>query len=171
MASPLLEVWCGTDHSGWVLLTHRSSFLVCPESRYLPSLQSHLYLTSPSEKRWHALMPGVACRWAKKRRKVAHSGNLHWCSSYSKFVSSDLGTRVSSVSINSQPIPFPAPLTGSCFKASLDRSCSSLILQRSLSARPASFSGGRNCHRGSYGLIIPGHPRKHPSGIVTHRQI
>ena len=34
-ASPLLEVWCGTDHSGWVLLAHRSLFLAWLESGYI----------------------------------------------------------------------------------------------------------------------------------------
>ena len=61
----------------------------------------------------------------RKKRRVAQSGNLHWCSSHYKFVSGDLGTQVPSGSVNGQPVPFPAPLAGSCFKLSLDRSCSS----------------------------------------------
>ena len=61
----------------------------------------------------------------QKKRRVAQSGNLHWCSSHYKFVSSDLGTQVPSISVNGQPIPFPAPLAGSCFKSSLYRSRSS----------------------------------------------
>ena len=45
-----------------------------------------------------------------RKRRVAQSGNLHWCSSHYKFVSGDLGTQVPSISVNSQPVPFPAPL-------------------------------------------------------------
>ena len=60
-----------------------------------------------------------------RKRRVAQSSNLHWCSSRYKFVSSGLGTRVPSISINGQPIPFPAPLAGSCFKSSSNRSRSS----------------------------------------------
>ena len=54
----------------------------------------------------------------KKKRRVAHFGNLHRRSSRSKFVSGDLDTQVPGVSVNGQPIPFPAPLEGSCFKMS-----------------------------------------------------
>ena len=46
----------------------------------------------PGEKRWNALVPGVAYRWAKKKEKVAHFGNLHRCSSRSRLVSGDLDT-------------------------------------------------------------------------------
>ena len=45
-----------------------------------------------------------------RKRRVAQSSNLHWCSSCYKFVSSGLGTWVPSVSINGQPVLFPAPL-------------------------------------------------------------
>ena len=47
-------------------------------------------------------------RWAK--RKGGSFGNLHKCSSHHKFVSGDLGTWVPTVSVNGQPVPFPAPL-------------------------------------------------------------
>ena len=60
-----------------------------------------------------------------RKRRVAQSGNLHRCSSHYKFVSGGLGTRVPSVPINGQPVPFPAPLAGSCFKSSSNRSHSS----------------------------------------------
>ena len=40
---------------------------------------------------------------------MAQSGNLNRCSSHYKFVSGDLGTQVPSISVNSQPVPFPAP--------------------------------------------------------------
>ena len=45
-----------------------------------------------------------------QKRRVAQSSNLHWCISHYKFVSGGLGTWVPSISINSQPVPFPAPL-------------------------------------------------------------
>ena len=45
-----------------------------------------------------------------------------------------------------------------------------LILQRHLSARPASSSGERTCHMESYGLFRCGAPRKHPLGIIAHCQ-
>ena len=47
----------------------------------------------PGKKRWHTLVPGAAYRQAKKkRRRVAHFGNLHQCSSHSRLVSGDLDT-------------------------------------------------------------------------------
>ena len=42
-----------------------------------------------------------------------------------KLVSGDLGIRMLSVSIDGQPVPFPAPLAGSCFKLTSGKSCSS----------------------------------------------
>ena len=47
-------------------------------------------------------------RWAK--RKGGSFGNLHKHSFHHKFVSGDLGTWVPRVSVNGQPILFPAPL-------------------------------------------------------------
>ena len=44
------------------------------------------------------------------KRKGGSFGNLHKRSSHHKFVSGDLGTWVPRVSINGQPVPFPAPL-------------------------------------------------------------
>ena len=167
-ASPGLEVWCGTDHSGWVLLVCRSLFLACMESEHLPLKQSHLYLPSPSKKRWHALVPGTAYRWVKKRR-MAQSSNLHWCSSHDKFVSGGLGTRVPSDSINGQPVPFPAPLTGSCFKSLSDRSHSSCrdVSQQGLQASPVRELVTVD----PMACSIAGRPCKRPSGIITCRQI
>ena len=54
--------------------------------------------------------PHARCglRWAK--RKGGSFGNLHKCISHCKFVSGDLGTWVPRVSVNDQPVPFPAPL-------------------------------------------------------------
>ena len=46
-----------------------SRVLACVESGYLPSQQSHLFITSPGKKRWHALMPGMADRWGKKKER------------------------------------------------------------------------------------------------------
>ena len=104
-----------------------------------------------------------------RKRRVAQSGNLHWCSSCYKFVSGGLGTRVPSISVNGQPIPFPCPLAGSCFKSSSDRSCSSC---RDISQQGLQASLARELVTGDpMACSIVGHPCKHPSGIVTHRQI
>ena len=116
-------------------------------------------------------MPGMAYKWPKKKkqRRVAHSVNLHWCSSHSKFVSGDLGTWVPGISVNSQPILFPAPLAGSCFKASSGRSHSSCrdISQQGPQAPPA-----RKLVTGNpMACSVPGCPHKQPLGIVTHCQI
>ena len=75
-----------------------------------------------------------------RKRRVAQSGNLHSCY---KYVSGGLGTRVPSISINGQPIPFPAPLAGSCFKSLSNRSCSSYrdISQQGPQASPAREQG------------------------------
>ena len=123
---------------------------------------------SPGEKRWHALVPGAAYRWVKKRR-VAQSNDLHWCSSHYKFVSSDLGTQVPSVSVNSQPVLFPAPFAGSCFKSSSDRSHSSC---RDISKQGLQGSPVRELVTGDpMACSIAGQPHNHPSGIIAHRQI
>ena len=90
-----------------------------------------------------------------QKRRMAQSGNLHWCSSCYKFVSSGLGTRVPSVSVNSQPVPFPAPLAGSCFKSLSNRSHSSC---RDISQQGSQASVVRELVRGSYGLFHCGAP-------------
>ena len=69
-------------------------------------------------------MPGVACRWAKKEGWL-NSVTCIGVVSCHKLVSGDLGIRMLSVSIDSQPIPFPAPLAGSCFKSTSGKSHSS----------------------------------------------
>ena len=113
-------------------------------------------------------MLGAAYRWAKKRR-VAQSSNLHQCSSHYKFVSGDLGTQVPSISINRQPVPFPAPLAGSRFKSSLDRSCSSC---RDVSKQGPQGSPARELVTGDpMACSIVGWPRNCPSGVIAHRQI
>ena len=110
----------------------------------------------------------MAYRWVKKRR-VAQSGNLHQCSSHYKFVSSDLGTQVPSVSVNGQPVPFPAPLAGSCFKSLSDMSCSSC---RDVSKQGPQGSPLRELVTGDpMACSIAGRPRNHPSGVIAHRQI
>ena len=90
-----------------------------------------------------------------QKRRVAQSGNLHWCSSRYKFVSSGLGTRVPSISVNGQPVPFPAPLAGSCFKSLSNRSHSSC---RDISQQGPQASVVRELVRGSYGLFHCGAP-------------
>ena len=104
-----------------------------------------------------------------EKRRVAQSGNLHWCSSHYKFVSSDLGTQVPSISINGQPVLFPAPLAGSCFKLSSDRSRSSC---RDVSKQGPQGSLVRELVTGHpLACSIAGQPRNHPSGVIAHHQI
>ena len=101
------------------------------------------------------------------KRRVAHSGNLHKCSSCCKFVSGDLGTWVPRVSVNGQPIPFPAPLVGSCHKVS-GRLCSSC---KDISQQGPQTSLARELVTGDpMACSIPGCPRKRPSGIIAHHQ-
>ena len=113
--------------------------------------------------------PRARCslRWAKKRR-VAHSGNLHKYSSRCKFVSGDLGTWVPRVSVNGQPVPFSAPLVGSCRKVSLGRPRSPC---RDVSQQGLQTSPVRELVTGDPMVCsILGHPHKCPSGIIAHRQ-
>ena len=103
-----------------------------------------------------------------EKRRVAHSGNLHKCSSRCKFVSGDLGTWVPRVSINGQPIPFPAPLVGSCSKVSSGRSCSSC---RDVSQQGPQTSLARELVTGDpMACYIAGHPCKCPLGTIAHCQ-
>ena len=99
---------------------------------------------------------------------MAQSGNLHRCSSHYKFVSGDLGTQVPSVSVNGQPIPFPAPLAGLCFKSRSDRLHSSC---RDISKQGLQGSLVRELVTGDpMACSIVGQPRNHPSGIIAHHQ-
>ena len=65
---------------------------------------------TPLPSREKMACPCARCglRWAK--RKGGPFGNLHKCISCRKFVSGNLGTWVPRVPVNSQPIPFLAPL-------------------------------------------------------------
>ena len=104
-----------------------------------------------------------------QKRRVAQSGNLHQCSSHYKFVSGDLGTQVPSISVNGQPVPFPAPLAGSCFKSSSDRSHSSC---RDISKQGPQGSPARELVTGDpMACSIVGWPCNHPSGVIACRQI
>ena len=104
-----------------------------------------------------------------QNRRVAQSGNLHWCSSCYKFVSDGLGTWVPSISVNGQPVPFPATLAGSCFKSLSNRSHSSC---RDISQQGLQASLVRELVTGDpMACSIVGHPRKCPSGIIAHHQI
>ena len=72
------------------------------------------------------------------------------------------------VSINGQPVPFLAPLKGSCLKVLSDRSCSSC---RDVSQQGPQASLVRELVTGDpMACSIPGHPHKHPSGTIAHRQ-
>ena len=94
-----------------------------------------------------------------RKRRVAQSGNLHWCSSHYKFVSGGLDTQVPSVSVNGQPGPFPAPLA--CFKSLSNRSHSSC---RDVSQQSPQASLARELVTGDpMDCSIAGRPRKHPS--------
>ena len=76
---------------------------------------------------------------------------------------------MSSISINGQPVPFSAPLAGSCFKSSSDRLRSSCrdVSKQGLQGFPA-----RELVTGDpLACSIVGQPRNHPSGIITRRQI
>ena len=117
---------------------------------------------SPAEKRWHALTPGAASGGQKKEGWLI------------------LVTYISVVLITSMlaatwVIGCPASLLMASpshflppcrimFQGSIRQI--TLILLRHLPARPASFSSGRTCHRGSYGLFRSGAPP-----ISTHRAL
>ena len=104
-----------------------------------------------------------------EKRRVAQSGNLHQCISHYKFVNGHLGTQVPSSSVNGQPIPFPAPLAGSCFKSSLDRSCSSC---RDVSKQGPQGTPARELVTGDpIACSIAGRPRNCPSGVIARHQI
>ena len=72
------------------------------------------------------------------------------------------------VSVNSQPIPFPAPLEESCFKMSSGRLSSSCraISQQGLQSPPT-----RELVTGDpMACSVLGCPREHPSGFIACRQ-
>ena len=72
------------------------------------------------------------------------------------------------ISVNGQPILFPAPFKESCFKMSSGRLCSSCgdISQQGPQSPPM-----RELVTGDpMACSIPGRPRKHPSGIIARRQ-
>ena len=84
------------------------------------------------------------------------------------YISVVLGTWVPRVSVNDQLIPFPAPLVESCSKVSLGRSRSSC---RDISEQGSQTSLVRELVTGDpMACSILGHPRKHPSGTIAHRQ-
>ena len=72
------------------------------------------------------------------------------------------------ISVNSQPIPFPAPHEESCFKTSSGRLCSSC---RDISQQGPQSPPMRELVTGDpMACSIPGHPHKCPSGFIAHRQ-
>ena len=123
---------------------------------------------SPPRQRKDGMSSCQAWLEVGKKRRVAQSGNLHKCSSHCKFVSGDLGTWVPRVSVNSQTIPFPAPLVGSCRKVSSGRPHSSC---RDISQQGPQTSPARELVTGDpMACSILWQACKHPSGIITHRQ-
>ena len=118
---------------------------------------------SPPRQRKDGMSSCQAWLEVSKKRRVAQSGNLHKCSSHCK-----LGTWLPRVSVNGQPIPFPALLVGSCRKVSLGRLHSSC---RDISQQGPQTSLARELVTGDpMACSILGRARKHPSGIITHRQ-
>ena len=104
-----------------------------------------------------------------RKRRVAQSGNLHWCGSHYKFVIGDLGTWMLSISVNGQHIPFPAPLVGSCFKSSSGKLRSSC---RDLSQQGPQGSLVRELVTGDpMAHSVVGWPCNRPLGVIAHRQI
>ena len=72
------------------------------------------------------------------------------------------------VSINGQPVPFPAPLKESCFKTSSGRLPSSC---RDVSQQGPQSPPTRELVTGDpMACSILGHPHKHPSGFIACRQ-
>ena len=72
------------------------------------------------------------------------------------------------ISVNGQPVPFPAPLKESCFKTSLGRlrsSCRDVCQQGPQSPPTRELVTGN-----PMACSILGHPRKHPSGFTARRQ-
>ena len=68
---------------------------IAHHSQHVQSLgTSHCnnHILSPPPRQRKDGMPSCQA-WLKvgEKRRVAHSGNLHWCSSHSRFVSGDLG--------------------------------------------------------------------------------
>ena len=73
-----------------------------------------------------------------------------------------------SVSVNSQPIPFPAPLVGSCSKVLSGRSCSSC---RDISQQGPQTSPVRELVTGDpMACSVPGCPHKCPWGTIACHQ-
>ena len=74
-----------------------------------------------------------------------------------------------SISVNGQPVSFPAPLAGSCFKSSSDRSHSSC---RDISKQGPQSSLVRELVTGDpMACSIVGWPHNCPSGIIACHQI
>ena len=99
---------------------------------------------------------------------MAHFGNLHWCSSRSRLVSGDLDTRVPGISVNGQPVPFPAPLVESCFKTlsgQLRSSCGDVSQQG-----PQGPPTRELVTWDPMACSVSGRPRKHPLGFIARRQ-
>ena len=72
------------------------------------------------------------------------------------------------ISVNSQPIPFPAPLEESCFKTLSGRLHSSC---RDVSQQGPQSPPTRELVTGDpMACSVLGHPRKCPSGFIAHHQ-
>ena len=72
------------------------------------------------------------------------------------------------VSVNGQPVPFPAPLVESCFKTSSGQLRSSC---RDISQQVPQGPLMRELVTGDpMACSISGHPRKHPLGFIAHHK-
>ena len=109
----------------------------------------------PSEKRWHALVPGAAYRWAKKKEGWLISVTFIGVVLVAGLLAGTWILECPASLLMASPSRFLPPrrimfqdVVGSI----------ALILQRHLSARPAKSSDERTYHRGSYGLFHSGVP-------------
>ena len=115
-----------------------------------------------------------AIRWFKcklkppKKRKVAHSSNLHQCSSHCRLLAAAWVPRCPAPLLTANPSNFLPP-AGLCFKVPSERSCSScrIISQQGLQASPV----GERVTGNPMPCSIMGCPHKHPLGGIARRQI
>ena len=109
----------------------------------------------PGEKRWHALMPGMAYRWVKKGE-----GWLILVTFIGVVLVAGLLAVTWILECPASPLrpahPVSYPPQRIMFQAVVGSIV--LILQRRLSARPTKSSDGRTCHRGPYGQFLFGAP-------------
>ena len=123
----------------------------------------------PGEERWHALIPGMAYRWVKKKE-----GWLNPVSCIGVVLITSLLVVTWVLKCPASPLMaslsrFLPHLAGSCFKMLLDRSCSSC---RDISKQGPQGSLVRELVTGDpMACSIVGQPCNCPLGVIAHRQI